>query len=850
MQRESITAVLVVTVLAASAWAPGQTATSQPAAPESKDRTPAPIRAEAKTPDPVPVKPPPPDPVKPELSSGAGPAARRQERNIVFQYKDMPYVDVVRRFAETAGKPLIGDLNIEGSLTFFDAETYTYDEAFDTLNLVLSMRGYRLMEVGRYFQLVPLSQVPTAVRNFYTNPDATKGVRPGKVVTVLLPLKHMDPTDAAKLVVRKVSAFGSISPMPRGKGIILTDSVANIQWIRDFLNLLDTDEQTQRKMESVALKHASAAELAKTIENLFGYRAAMIRRYGVYRAGYEAKPVDASEIVNAVADARTNTIFLMGAGDQLAMAKSMAETLDREETESGDLKIFQLKNAKAEQLAKIISASLPKRTVRDPRGRTTSVSVAQVVADPGGNRLIVSAPREQMVSVEKLIRDLDEKTTVVSEAKVFRLRFADARQLAGVVAAASGRKDPRGQVISRVAVSADARTNALVVAGAPGDIDLASEIIKELDQEIPEGKTSREIHVVHVEAGDARQLAAALVRLFRQATGQRGADPGGLRVEAETATNCLIISAAPGDWPTVQSILKDIKGTAIPLTTASTRRVPLKFAKAEELYRALRTIYDARNRSRERTSGTVPVIISPSARDNSLLIAAGAEDHETLAALIQSMDVDTETAAEPIQIIYLKAADASTIVAMLKAMQPPVGRGEQPDVFIQADAVTNAIILRAPQSKRDVLEKMVTQLDESTRREARELRTLPLANASASAVVSILSQLYQNSMPGGRRSRGAPSVDPSAMIIVAAGPADKTILVEAPRTKLDQIAALVASIDQKQEAARQQVRTYQLTNSNASEVARSLARLFAEERRRQPASTEPPPRFEPDTTTN
>jgi len=782
----------------------------------------------------------------------AAPAAKAGAKGqFIFQYKSMPYVDVVRRFAQALKRPLIGDLNIEGELTFFDAEPYTRDEALDTLNLLLSMRGYRLIERGRYLQLIPLSEVPGTTGKLHTDVDAVKGERPGKVVTVLLPVKHMVAKDAAKLVVRKVSPFGSISPMPRGKGIIITDTVANIRRIRDFLGVFDTEEHTGRQMKTITLKHAMATDIARTIDNIFGARAAVIRKYGEYRSGRARPPVDPREVVNALADARTNMLFLTGVGEQLAHAEKLIKSIDTEK-ESSNLRIFQLKKARAAKLAKTLNAVMPKRTITYGRGayvRTKSVPIAQVVPDEGSNRLIVYAPPDQMPRIEKLIKEFDMDVRGFGGASIFKLKFADARQLSRVISGATGRTDSRGRVRSRLSVGYDTRTNTLVLSGPPEDLDIAAKVIEELDQKIPEDRVAREIHVVHIEAGDARGLARSLVRLFRQSTSSRSGDPGSLRVEADRQTNNLIISAAVGDWPTVQKILKDLQAAAAPLGTSVTRRVPLKFAKADELYRSLRQIYSSRSRSSRSRAAGVPVVISPSSRDNSLLISASEADHKTIAALIKSMDVDTATAADPIHIVYLKSAEAQKIVAMLKAMQPRVSRGRNPDVFIQADPVTNAVILRAPQSKRKMLETMVAKLDAATQREARELRTIPLKHAPASTMVSILSQLYGRYVSGGRRSRSG--VDPAAQIILTAGPANKTLLVEAPKSKIEQIALLVAKMDQEKTAAVRQVRTYQLGSSDAREVARSLSRLFAADRRRRGAADgDPAPRFEVDGTTN
>src|SRR5688572_10774401 len=50
------------------------------------------------------------------------PATNAQQRNIRFQFDGIPYSDVLERFAQMAGKPLVSDTNIQGTLTFNDPQ--------------------------------------------------------------------------------------------------------------------------------------------------------------------------------------------------------------------------------------------------------------------------------------------------------------------------------------------------------------------------------------------------------------------------------------------------------------------------------------------------------------------------------------------------------------------------------------------------------------------------------------------------------------------------------------------------------------------------------------------------------
>ena len=92
----------------------------------------------------------------------AAPATAAPARNIRFQFDGIPYSDVIERFSQMVNKPLVTDTNIAGTLTFNDPNTYTYGEALDTLNVVLSMKGVMLVESGNYLRLVPFKEIGRA----------------------------------------------------------------------------------------------------------------------------------------------------------------------------------------------------------------------------------------------------------------------------------------------------------------------------------------------------------------------------------------------------------------------------------------------------------------------------------------------------------------------------------------------------------------------------------------------------------------------------------------------------------------------------------------------------------------
>jgi len=756
-----------------------------------------------------------------------------------FQFEGTPYTEIVRRFSDKVGKPLIGDIDIEGELTFQDFEEYDYDQALDMLNMFLAMRGYQLIEFKeRFLSLVPVGDIATVIERFYTNPDAIKDVRPGKVVTVVLSLKYLDAETAAKTVVRMVSGYGSIAPLPRGKGIILTDRAENIQRIRGMLAVLDQQDLVDKKIRTIKLQSASARSVANNINNLLS------PDKGEYFYNSRIKKwvpgADPSNSVTATFDEQTNVIFLRGAGDRLAMAEELIKQFDDPESPYGptgsDVKIIELKNARAEDVAKTVNAILPSGPVKIVNKKPVrTAGAAKVVADTTTNTVIVTAPPNQMPGIEKLIAELDELAVDAGGMRIRKLKFADAQQMVSIVLNALSQRGPGGRrVTTGFTVAADQRTNSLILVGPEADIERAEKLIEQFDVEQP---TARQIQVVQLAPNqDARSIARSLVTIFATRTGGRGGSTSGLRVEADSGTNSLIISAPPGDWPIVKKLLDELGENAEELAAPITKLVPLEFAGAEELSNTLRQIYSSRQKQR----GQAPVLISASMRGNSLLISATEGEHAAIAELIKTLDVDEP--AEPLRMIELTAADPESVVEKIRGM---LDRTRDRDVYIQADPLTGTVLLRAPAAKRKMIEDIIAKIDEAYTVVKRLTRTIVLEKASARQVAATLTQLYEKYISSGGRYRG-PQVAPAEQITITPAPDDRTIIVDGPESKVEEIAALAASIDSRTLSTEMSVRTFALKNAKAVDVRNNLNRLFYSLRKQGV----PSPRFEYDSSAN
>lgn len=150
----------------------------------------------------------------------------------------------------------------------------------------------------------------------------------------------------------------------------------------------------------------------------------------------------------------------------------------------GAHELVQLRHGVAADVARLMDASL---------GKQNADSAIQVLADPRGNRLVIvgtAAVRQRLV---QLARSLDTATPArLDNARVIRLRYSDAKQLAEVLdAMGPGMKTPPAAAASLMLgaaaaapfmVRADESQNALVVVADAAQLATLEGIVRALDQ--------------------------------------------------------------------------------------------------------------------------------------------------------------------------------------------------------------------------------------------------------------------------------------------------------------------------------------------------------------------------------
>lgn len=238
--------------------------------------------------------------------------------------------------------------------------------------------------------------------------------------------------------------------------------------------------------------------------------------------------------------------------------------------QQNDLKVYPIKFAAASSVARVINEVFMNQQMnqgggfpmmfnmgggrgggRNPFqnlfGQGQQGMMVRASADDFSNSVIVNAPRDQHQEVQDFIKQIDKETDQPMKAQVYKLNYATATDLQQTIINLLVSNQPKGrgasstnqnidqrfnffggggqnQAQQRALVSADLRTNSLIVTTTEENQKLVAEVVKDLDTEV---KAETSTFVFPLDNARADDIASLLQSTFGNRNG-RGGTTGGL----------------------------------------------------------------------------------------------------------------------------------------------------------------------------------------------------------------------------------------------------------------------------------------------------------------------------------
>jgi len=336
-------------------------------------------------------------------------------RDVTLNFKDADIRAFIEFVAGFSGRNFLIDNRVKGKVTIISPSPVSEDAAYAVFLSVLEVNGFAAVQSGTVVKIVPRAEgtqkpLPVAPKAGSQKGDA--------LVTEVIRLKYADASQLMAILRPLVPPNSNLSVYPNGNMLLMTDSSANIQRIREVVKLLDRNEAMGVKV--FLLEHASAEKVAAALTQL-----------------YSGPAQGAMGSVKAMSYQPGNMLIVVAAPQLLSEVVRMVDKLDiAPPTDNERLYVRYLKNADAEDVAKVINSLISGQaggasaaaTGAAP-GKSLFTGDVRVVADPPTNALLITADAGDRPGLDGLIDKLDiRRLQVLVEALIIEISSGGAQQ--------------------------------------------------------------------------------------------------------------------------------------------------------------------------------------------------------------------------------------------------------------------------------------------------------------------------------------------------------------------------------------------------------------------------------------
>ena len=638
------------------------------------------------------------------------------------------------------------------------------------------------------------------------------------------------------------------------------DSAVSIGWIEPRI---------------VKLQYADARDLAETLRAVLvegstklpesGPLQKQIGRIRMARAPRGDQPAAAIESDTFVPfgqlvirpDLPTNSLVLVGSTQNLEIVQELIQQLDTEAAAPGSIvRVYPLENASASRigpmLVQLFDQQVAAKAIR-------SEDRVRVVPDDRLNSLVVSTSARSFTVVEEILKNLDRKVAPeYREIRLMDLKNASAPRLSAILQKMMDARvdrlqktQPQSADLERVIITADERTNQLLIAAGADSFDVIKSLLVDLDTERLLDESS--VEVVPVKKANMDRLVGAISQILNRRYAELSPEVA-KRVKplviADPRTSSLLVAGGPEDGALVRQIVAKLD--EIPSNSAiGVHVLTLAAARAETIAPRIQQLMRERATSlgtSETPSDAVSVV--PDVASNSLIIASSEENFEVVRGLVDllAQAAKDQLADKPFEVIVLSKTAAPDMARMLDEMyvtEENRRRGAQ-IVQVKPDVRLNAIVASGPEADIAAIRRLVAQLDGAKPQTVVEIKYIALKGANVQETVGLIQSVLSGSSLAGRTGQqatilkylrqidGKPGQGAEMEISAATRQSisltpdirTNTIIVRAPRESMELIQQMVDDLDGSTSGS-QNIRIFKMVNADASQMARILKELFS-----------------------
>ena len=614
------------------------------------------------------------------------------------------------------------------------------------------------------------------------------------------------------------------SEPPGGPATLMTDAKNNrimvsgaereITRVEAIIRQLDPAGQKSAKEETriIRLKTAVASEISSLVEKSLGSQ---------------------TQAVKVLVDTRSNSLVITGEPAAVEAAAKIIRELDvPSDVQPREMKVIELKQADAAALA-TLATTLATDLLKSQRGAEYTPK-GRIMPDPAANRVIISAPREELSLISQVVERLDQAPEAAGGARVFRLTNADASQVVSVVSNAMVKFDARNQPIRRASVSLDRESNSIVVSGSRQDLKDAEGIIQRLDNEGSEGSSgtggnskSRTLKMVEV-VGEPDTLAQVATRVFLAQNAGRSVT-NLVSITPEPNGRRLIVLAPESLMAQVETVISALDARP-DQSQRQLHTIEPQGSRAADLLPMVNKIYAEQNQGRT----TKPATLYTDPSGDRLMVFGTADQAATVRQIVTTVATELPEARTNRVFEIGTPAEAQRLLPIIQQLYKDQASSRPSDGPADTQLLTEPrsgrIIASGRASHLERISEIIANLKATSGTNlGRETRTFEVGSASdVQRVQPLLQQLYTDQW------KERADTDPADAQILG-DPRSGRIIVTGDPKELQAVSTIIEQLDTSLGARPdRRMKVVTLRQGKVGEMSARVRQLYNDQSRNQP----------------
>lgn len=313
-------------------------------------------------------------------------AAGSARAQIQLDMRNVELRSFVQIVAEQTSRNYILDPSVSGQVTVIAPAPVSARTLHEIFLNVLELNNLTIVSGEGVDRIVPLRDA-RSLRSVGTGADGTFETR-------VIPVQSEDMDELVEVLLPLLPSDAVLTPVYSAGIVVLSDRRENIARIEAVIRRMSTAQD--RSIESIRLNHASAEDLIGVLESL------------------EIVPGGA----NISADRRANAIVLSGPADFRNRMRQVIAQLDTPQRRTVS-RVVKLNYAEAAPLSEVLRQSLPQ--IVGAEGSAVAGGTT-IVAEPQSNSILINAPGDEIESLVRAVRALDQRPAqVLIEAVIFEI---------------------------------------------------------------------------------------------------------------------------------------------------------------------------------------------------------------------------------------------------------------------------------------------------------------------------------------------------------------------------------------------------------------------------------------------